>query len=80
MSSLKGYNALITGGGRGIGAQLPGGVDVTLIIDLVRGHQHRVRDHVLGLHADPGADRCHRRLAAEYMQSFWPDMEIVHLV
>ena len=25
-------------------------------------------------------DRCHRRLAAEYMQRFWTDLHIVHLI
>ena len=29
--------------------------------------------------AEPTADQCHRRLAAEYLQSVWPQMQITHL-
>ncbi len=29
--------------------------------------------------SEPAADRCHRRLAAEYLQSKWEDLAISHL-
>jgi uncharacterized protein (DUF488 family) len=29
--------------------------------------------------AEPEADRCHRRLVAEYLQRSWPEVEIAHL-
>jgi uncharacterized protein (DUF488 family) len=29
--------------------------------------------------AEPKADRCHRRLIAEYLQDKWKNMEIIHL-
>jgi uncharacterized protein (DUF488 family) len=29
--------------------------------------------------SEPGPERCHRRLAAEYLQAAWGDVEIVHL-
>lgn len=29
--------------------------------------------------SEPTADRCHRRLVAEYLQSRWGDIEIAHL-
>lgn len=29
--------------------------------------------------AEPAADRCHRRLVAEYLQRSWPGVEIAHL-
>lgn len=36
-------------------------------------------DHGCLLCAEPTADRCHRRLAAEYLQQVWPDLLITHL-
>lgn len=30
--------------------------------------------------SEESAEQCHRRLAAEYLQSFWPELEIVHLI
>jgi uncharacterized protein (DUF488 family) len=29
--------------------------------------------------SEPGPDRCHRRLVAEYLQTKWGDVQIVHL-
>jgi uncharacterized protein (DUF488 family) len=29
--------------------------------------------------SEPGPERCHRRLAAEYLQACWGNVEIVHL-
>lgn len=29
--------------------------------------------------SEPSAERCHRRVACEYLQSAWGDLEIVHL-
>ena len=29
--------------------------------------------------AEPAADRCHRRLVAEYLRDAWGDVEIIHL-
>jgi uncharacterized protein (DUF488 family) len=29
--------------------------------------------------SEPAAERCHRRLVAEYLQKHWPDLSITHL-
>lgn len=29
--------------------------------------------------SEPTAERCHRRLVAEYLQGLWPDVRVVHL-
>ncbi|MFA7235889.1 MAG: DUF488 domain-containing protein [Phycisphaeraceae bacterium] len=36
-------------------------------------------DHGCMLCAEPTADQCHRRLAAEYLQRIWPDLIVTHL-
>ena len=36
-------------------------------------------DHACLLCSEPKADKCHRRLVAEYLQSKWDNMEIRHL-
>jgi uncharacterized protein (DUF488 family) len=36
-------------------------------------------DHSCLLCAEPTADQCHRRLAAEYLQGIWPELTIQHL-
>ena len=35
--------------------------------------------HAVLLCSEPKADRCHRRVAAEYLASHWGDVRIVHL-
>ena len=36
-------------------------------------------DHACLLCSEPKADKCHRRLVAEYLQSKWGNVEILHL-
>lgn len=36
-------------------------------------------EHSCLLCAEPKADKCHRRLVAEYLQGFFPEIEIKHL-
>jgi uncharacterized protein (DUF488 family) len=38
-----------------------------------------ILDHACLLCAESTADQCHRRLAAEYLQSIWPNLAIKHL-
>jgi uncharacterized protein (DUF488 family) len=35
--------------------------------------------HSVLLCSEPTAERCHRRLVAEYLQKHWPDLSITHL-
>ncbi len=37
------------------------------------------REAICLLCTEPQADRCHRRLVAEYLRTFWPGVEIIHL-
>jgi len=36
-------------------------------------------DHACLLCSEPKADKCHRRLVAEYLQARWGDVKVVHL-
>ncbi len=36
-------------------------------------------DHACLLCSEPTADKCHRRLAAQYLQQIWPELAITHL-
>lgn len=57
----------------------------TAYLDLIRGRKVEAElrvadlDNAVLLCSEATPDRCHRRLAAEYLADAWGDVEIVHL-